>query len=61
MAEATPWLKLLAVAQQLGLAPAPFWRLSLKEWRALVAPANDVLTRSGLEALLQLFPDEEDE
>jgi uncharacterized phage protein (TIGR02216 family) len=61
MAEATPWPRLLAVAQQVGVTPAAFWRLSLKEWRALVAPANETLTRSALDALAQRFPDEQNE
>jgi uncharacterized phage protein (TIGR02216 family) len=47
------------MAQQIGVAPAQFWRLSLKEWRALISPAHDALTRATFDALAQRFPDEE--
>lgn len=59
MAEATPWPRLLALSQTFGVAPAAFWRLSLREWRALVSPANDMLTRVAFEALARLHPDEQ--
>lgn len=59
MTERTPWRRLLALSQTMGVAPAAFWRLSLKEWRALVAPGHDALTRAAFDALASRFPDEE--
>jgi len=53
------WAALLGAALRLGVAPPAFWRLSLKEWRALAAPAAPAaLDRAGFEALAQLYPDE---
>jgi uncharacterized phage protein (TIGR02216 family) len=50
---------MLALAQRLGVSPPRFWRLSLTEWRALVAPAAaDVLTRTAFDGLIQRFPDQ---
>lgn len=43
----------------MGIAPAEFWRLSLKEWRALVSPAHETLTRAAFDALARRFPDED--
>lgn len=57
MSDATPWPRLLALSQTLNLAPASFWRLSLREWRALVVPAKDTLTRAAFDALARRFPD----
>jgi uncharacterized phage protein (TIGR02216 family) len=57
MSEATPWPRLMALSQTYNVTPASFWRLSLKEWRALVAPATDSLTRAAFDALAQRFPD----
>ena len=34
------WSQALQQAAAMGVAPAAFWRLSLREWRALNAPAN---------------------
>jgi uncharacterized phage protein (TIGR02216 family) len=59
MAEPTPWPKLLATALRLGLSPTQFWRLSLNEWRALVAPVGEALTRAAFDMLAQRFPDEQ--
>jgi uncharacterized phage protein (TIGR02216 family) len=56
--EPTPWRALLAAAQRLGVTPAEFWRLSLREWRALAAPsAEAALTRAAFDALAARFPD----
>lgn len=46
-----------------SIPPAAFWRLSLKEWRALAGEgAGAALGRSHLAALMARFPDEmEDE
>jgi hypothetical protein len=37
--------------------PAHFWRLSLREWRALIAPARTALSRDGFNRLTEQFPD----
>ncbi len=56
--EATPWRALLAAGFQLGVHPREFWRLSLKEWRALAAPAAaEALSRAAFDELARLFPD----
>lgn len=42
----------------LGLTPAAFWRVSLKEWRALTAAETaPALDRPGFEALAAAWPD----
>ena len=54
------WSDALRLAVRLGLAPEAFWRLSLKEWRALTeAPVMPVLSRAGLADLIDRYPDEE--
>ena len=54
------WAQPLRLAVSLGLAPEVFWRLSLKEWRALTeAPPAPVPSRADLSALIALYPDEE--
>lgn len=54
------WADALRLAVRLGLPPEAFWRLSLKEWRALTtAPAAPVLSRAGLTDLIARYPDEE--
>jgi uncharacterized phage protein (TIGR02216 family) len=58
MREATPWRALLAAAAQLGVAPAAFWRLSLREWRAIAGAHVDALSREAFHALATRFPDE---
>lgn len=56
--EPTPWAAMLKLAAGLGLAPAQFWRVSLKEWRVLVAPDDSsVLPRARFDALAEQFPD----
>lgn len=39
------------------MTPAEFWRLSLREWRVLAAPAEAALTRADFDALAARFPD----
>ncbi len=57
--ERTPWPSLLALGARVGVAPSAFWRLSLREWRALTATAQDtILKRGALDALAAQFPDE---
>lgn len=56
----TGWNAALRLAVSLRILPDAFWRLSLREWRALTdAPAAPVLTRPGLDALAARFPDQE--
>jgi hypothetical protein len=57
-AEATPWRVWIGAAAALGVAPQAFWRLSLNEWRALMAPTpNATLARTEFDALTGAFPD----
>ncbi len=51
------WAAPLRLAVRLGIAPEAFWRLSLKEWRALTE-APPVLSRADLSALIARYPDE---
>lgn len=55
----SPWGEMLRrAAVAFAVPPAAFWRLSLKEWRALAGePASPVLARPGLAALMARFPD----
>ena len=41
------------------LAPDTFWRMSLPEWRALIAPARRTapLARAEFEDLMSRYPD----
>jgi uncharacterized phage protein (TIGR02216 family) len=49
---------MLAAAAMLGVPPAAFWRLSVREWRALTArPAHEALKRRELDTLMQAYPD----
>lgn len=50
---------MLALARHLGITPRSFWRLSLTEWRALVAPLHggETLSRTAFDALTNRFPD----
>lgn len=49
---------MLAAAALIGVPPAAFWLLSVKEWRALtMRPRSDALGRSELNALMQTYPD----
>ncbi len=53
-----PWGVWLRMASQLGVAPAQFWALSVREWVLLTAhDATPSLGRSGLAALMTSFPD----
>jgi uncharacterized phage protein (TIGR02216 family) len=55
-----PWGEMLRVAVGLGLSVEGFWRLSLREWRMLVAVPEGVmpLGRGELAALMEVWPDE---
>ena len=54
------WTAMLRAALAMGVAPEAFWRLSLKEWRMLTAPAarEAPMDRAGFEALAARWPDE---
>jgi len=54
------WGEMLRVAVGLGVSVEEFWRLSLREWRMLVArPEGAVpLGRGELEAMMEAWPDE---
>ncbi|AYV49509.1 phage tail assembly chaperone [Caulobacter flavus] len=48
-------------AIEFAAPPDAFWRLSLKEWRALTgAQVGPALARPELAALMARFPDEEE-
>lgn len=59
MTKRTPWAQMLAAARGMSLPPEAFWRLSLREWRALSAPLAEVthMHRAAFEALSRLYPD----
>jgi len=59
--ERTPWSAWLKAAFGFGLVPADFWRLSLKEWRALTAQGASPFDRAAFEALASQFPDRTDD
>lgn len=59
MHERTPWSAWLRAGAACGLAPAQFWRLSLKEWRALIGPqAARGFDRAAFDVLAARFPDQ---
>lgn len=59
MSAATHWAEMLRAAAGLGVGPADFWRLSLKEWRWLTGPAGGPgLGREALTALMERYPDD---
>lgn len=51
---AVPYADWLALAARLGVPPRDFWRLSLREWRALTAAISPPapMRRAELAALL---------
>lgn len=56
----TPWARMMRLAARAGVAPADFWRLSLKEWRLLVeAPATSApMGRREFERMAEVWPDD---
>jgi uncharacterized phage protein (TIGR02216 family) len=56
----TPWGEMLRTAAGLGIRPASFWRLSLREWWMLTArPAGPApMARDVFERLAEAWPDE---
>jgi hypothetical protein len=58
MSDPTPWRAMLAAALRAGVPPDRFWRLSLAEWRSLMAPPPaEILNRAAFAALAERFPD----
>ena len=56
------WALILRTGLALGLVPEQVWRLSLLEWRALIASGGQApLDQAGLEALRTRFPDTQEE
>ncbi len=52
------WGELIRHAAALNLPPDRFWRLSMKEWRALTGPSGPApLSRAEFEALIATHPD----
>lgn len=61
-AAAFPWDELFRIAVlQLGLAPADFWRLSMRELTVLLTPPARpepaAMTRDKLARLMEIYPD----
>ena len=56
----TPWSAMMRTAAMLGVPPAGFWRLSLKEWRMLTGGSGNAapLGRSDLMRMAEAWPDE---
>lgn len=53
-----PWGEMLRAGVRLGIPPAAFWRLSLKEWRMLTGPAAARPDRAAFERMAEAWPDE---
>lgn len=52
------WGRMLRLAVGLGVQPEAFWRLSLKEWRALTErEPRAAMGRAELERLAERWPD----
>ena len=47
-------------ARAFGIVPEAFWRLSVREWRALNAGKVRALGAGELDALMRAFPDGRD-
>jgi uncharacterized phage protein (TIGR02216 family) len=59
MADPIPWGLWLRAALTIGVPPHRFWRLSLREWRALTAAsAAEAMPRAAFEGLMARFPDD---
>lgn len=58
------WSEMMKIASQIGVAPSCFWKLSIKEWAALVSSSNtqaSTMTRSEFEKLSANFGDKKRE
>ncbi len=53
------WAAALSFALRLGLTPEAFWRLSLAEWLAVLAPLTPAapFDRAAFQALSARYPD----
>ncbi len=53
------WAQLLFRGQQIGISPRDFWRLSLREWRAINGEINaqKPMCKSEFEDLARTFED----
>ena len=49
------WPRWLKAAAQMGIAPEDFWRMSLKEWRSLMALQfhNNKMSKEVLDGLIK--------
>lgn len=54
------WGEMLRFAARVGVPPAAFWRLSLREWRMLTAApaAPEPMGRIVFERLAEAWPDD---
>lgn len=59
MTRDSQWPAWIVAAARLRIAPDAFWRLSVREWRALSAPlaASGALDREAFTALAARYPD----
>lgn len=55
------WNEMLRAAALIGIAPAQFWKLSLREWRALTVNAGSALPRKEFDLMMKTRPDERTE
>lgn len=55
------WAEMLRAAALMGIAPAQFWKLSLREWRALTTPSGPALPREQFDLMMKMRPDERTE
>lgn len=55
------WAEMLRAAALMGIAPAQFWKLSLREWRALTTPSGPTLPRKQFDLMMKTRPDERTE
>ena len=51
------WGALLGAALRIGISPAEFWQLSLREWHALTGVKKSDFRKADLSALIAKFPD----
>ena len=55
------WNEMLRAAALMGIVPAQFWKLSLREWRALTTPSGPALPRTQFDLMMKRRPDERTE
>lgn len=55
------WNEMLRAAALVGIPPAQFWKLSLREWRALTTPSGPPLPRTQFDLMMKTSPDERTE